>query len=71
MTSSDIDAPSTRRRIRTTHPNQSLQVTPDNKIKLVENPVYAPGPGEVLLHVKVTGICGYAASLLGPGLLRE
>lgn len=39
-------------------PNPSLQVTADHKLKAVEAPVYAPGPGEVLVHVKTTGICG-------------
>lgn len=38
--------------------NPSLQVTADHNIKLVPAPVYKPGPGEVLLHVKATGICG-------------
>jgi len=38
--------------------NPSLQVTADHKIKLVPAPVYSPGPNEVLLHVKATGICG-------------
>lgn len=39
-------------------PNPSLQVTADHKLKTVEAPVYAPGPGEALVHVKTTGICG-------------
>ncbi|KAF3771089.1 GroES-like protein [Cryphonectria parasitica EP155] len=39
-------------------PNSSLQVTADHQLKLVEAPIYAPGPGEVLVHVKTTGICG-------------
>lgn len=44
--------------IKASHPNPSLQVTPDHKLKSVEAPVYAPGKGEVLLHIKATGICG-------------
>ncbi|KAH8899980.1 putative alcohol dehydrogenase [Thozetella sp. PMI_491] len=40
------------------HPNPSLQVTADHKLKMEEAPVYAPGPGEVLLQIKATGICG-------------
>lgn len=40
------------------HPNPSLQVTADHKLKLVEAPILEPGPGEVLLHIKTTGICG-------------
>lgn len=39
-------------------PNPSLQVTADHKLKTVDAPVYAPRPGEALLHVKTTGICG-------------
>lgn len=43
---------------KTSHPNPSLQVTADHKLKSAEAPVYAPGRGEVLLHIKATGICG-------------
>lgn len=39
-------------------PNPSLQVTADHNLKRVDAPVYAPQTGEVLLHVKATGICG-------------
>lgn len=39
-------------------PNPSLQVTADHNLKQVEAPVYAPQKGEVLLHIKATGICG-------------
>lgn len=39
-------------------PNPSLQVTADHQLKQVEAPVPSPGPGEVLIHVKATGICG-------------
>lgn len=39
-------------------PNPSLQVTADHQLKTLEAPVYAPGPGDVLLHIKSTGICG-------------
>lgn len=39
-------------------PNPSLQVTADHKLKRVDAPVYAPQAGEVLLHIKATGICG-------------
>lgn len=38
--------------------NPSLQVTADHRIKLEEAPIQEPGPGEVLIHVKTTGICG-------------
>ncbi|KAM0346901.1 hypothetical protein ACHAPU_005241 [Fusarium lateritium] len=39
-------------------PNPSLQVTADHNLKRVDAPVYAPRAGEVLLHIKATGICG-------------
>lgn len=44
--------------ISTPLPNPSLQVTADHTLKQVEAPVYEPGIGEVLLHVKTTGVCG-------------
>lgn len=44
--------------ITTPLPNPSLQVTADHNLKQVEAPVYAPGVGEVLLHIKATGVCG-------------
>lgn len=44
-------------------PNPSLQVTADHNLKAVEAPVYAPRAGEVLLHIKATGICGYVLSI--------
>ncbi|KAH7561589.1 chaperonin 10-like protein [Bipolaris maydis] len=48
----------TRATIKTLLPNPSLQVTADHKLKLQEAPVYAPTKGEVLLHIKATGVCG-------------
>lgn len=39
-------------------PNPSLQVTADHQLKAIEAPVFAPKPGEVLLHIKATGVCG-------------
>lgn len=38
--------------------NPSLQVTAQKTIKLVEAPLRKPSHGEVLVHVKATGICG-------------
>jgi len=38
--------------------NPSIQVTPDKKIKKVEAPIETPKEGQVLLHIKCTGICG-------------
>lgn len=38
--------------------NPSLQVTADHKIKMVKAPIHRPKQGEVLLHIKATGICG-------------
>ncbi|THW52861.1 sorbitol dehydrogenase [Aureobasidium pullulans] len=40
------------------HNNPSLQVTADQQIKMAESPIHKPGNGEVLLHIKCTGICG-------------
>lgn len=44
--------------LKPSHPNPSLQVTADHKLKVVEAPVNVPGHGEVLVHIKATGICG-------------
>jgi L-iditol 2-dehydrogenase len=44
--------------IKASHSNPSLQVTADHQLKSIEAPVYAPGRGEVLVHIKATGICG-------------
>ncbi|KAH0522557.1 hypothetical protein TsFJ059_006383 [Trichoderma semiorbis] len=44
--------------IHTSRPNPSLQATADHKLKMVEAPVLEPKRGEVLLHIKATGICG-------------
>lgn len=38
--------------------NPSLQVTADHRIKMEEAPIQEPGPGEVLIHINTTGICG-------------
>ncbi|RYP66716.1 hypothetical protein DL771_007649 [Monosporascus sp. 5C6A] len=38
--------------------NPSLQVTADHNLKLVDAPIEEPGPGEVTLQVKCSGICG-------------
>ncbi|KAL0943374.1 sorbitol dehydrogenase [Colletotrichum truncatum] len=40
------------------HPNPSLVVTADHRLKAEEAPVLAPKKGEVLVHVKATGVCG-------------
>ncbi|KAJ6125650.1 hypothetical protein N7471_012967 [Penicillium samsonianum] len=44
--------------LQVSHSNPSLQVTADHKLKSVDTPVYAPNPGEALVHIKATGICG-------------
>ncbi|OQE38995.1 hypothetical protein PENCOP_c007G07525 [Penicillium coprophilum] len=44
--------------LKVSHPNPSLQVTADHNLKAIETPVYAPRPGEALVHIKATGICG-------------
>ncbi|KAI1489501.1 alcohol dehydrogenase [Biscogniauxia mediterranea] len=45
-------------KVKTSHPNPSIQVTADHQVKMVEAPVEEPGHGQVLLHIKATGICG-------------
>jgi len=54
----------------TSSQNPSLQVTADHTIKMVEAPIQEPERGDVLIHVKTTGICGsvsasYEESWLG------
>ncbi|KAG7908128.1 hypothetical protein KL906_003545 [Ogataea polymorpha] len=39
-------------------PNPSLQVTKDHRLEIKDLPVEAPGPGEALVHIRATGICG-------------
>lgn len=39
-------------------PNPSLQVTADHRLKSIDAPVLAPSAGQVLLHIKATGVCG-------------
>jgi hypothetical protein len=39
--------------------NPSLQVTKDHTLKMAAAPILQPGPKDVLLHIKATGICGY------------
>ncbi|EMR62760.1 putative sorbitol dehydrogenase protein [Eutypa lata UCREL1] len=38
--------------------NPSLFVTPDHQLKMVDGPIEQPGPGEVTLQIKCSGICG-------------
>ncbi|KJZ76871.1 hypothetical protein HIM_03748 [Hirsutella minnesotensis 3608] len=38
--------------------NPSLVVTADGQVKMEEAPIRQPGPDEVLLHIRATGICG-------------
>ena len=57
-TSTIISQPTKGTTITTPLPNPSLQVTADHNLKQVGAPVYAPGVGEVLLHIKATGVCG-------------
>lgn len=37
---------------------------PNHEIHLVEKPRPKPGPGQVLLHVRATGICGFVSVCL-------
>ena len=58
MASHDNSTSGARQVIQAPLPNPSLSATADHNLKTREAPVYAPGPGEVLLHIKATGICG-------------
>jgi L-iditol 2-dehydrogenase len=48
----------TPRLLSTPLPNPSLMVTADHQLKQENAPVHAPASGEVLLHIKATGVCG-------------
>lgn len=37
---------------------------PAHEIHIVQKPKLKPGPGQVLVHVRATGICGYGKSRL-------
>ncbi|KAK2768597.1 hypothetical protein FQN54_000453 [Arachnomyces sp. PD_36] len=57
-------APSTRQ-------NPALQVTADRKLRIIDAPILKPGPEDVLIHIKATGICGsdihfWKAGRIGP-----
>ncbi|KAF2848577.1 sorbitol dehydrogenase-like protein [Plenodomus tracheiphilus IPT5] len=58
MSTTVINDVNTKPTITTPLPNPSLQVTADHNLKQVDAPVYAPAKGEVLLHIKATGVCG-------------
>lgn len=49
---------SDRTPLKVSHPNPSLQITADHKLKSANAPVYSPRAGEALVHIKATGICG-------------
>lgn len=38
--------------------NPALVVTADHKISIEDAPIHEPGPSDVLIHVRATGICG-------------
>lgn len=58
MLQKTINGSSEKKVLSTPLPNPSLQVTADHNLKQEDAPVYAPGYGEVLLHIKATGVCG-------------
>lgn len=58
---SGIDATSSTAAEMSKVANPSLQVTKDHTLKMVAAPIPLPGPKDVLLHIKVTGICGYVS----------
>lgn len=62
FTSQTMNGTSEKKTLSTPLPNPSLQVTADHKLKQEDAPVYAPSHGEVLLHIKATGVCGCASN---------
>jgi hypothetical protein len=62
-TSQNTNGSSEKKTLSTPLPNPSLQVTADHNLKQEDAPVYAPGHGEVLLHIKATGVCGWVCNL--------
>lgn len=58
FTPQSTNGTSGKKTLSTPLPNPSLQVTADHNLKQEDAPVYAPGHGEVLLHIKATGVCG-------------
>lgn len=38
--------------------NLAVATTPSHELKLIESPIPEPGPGQCLVHVRATGICG-------------
>ncbi|KAJ8103334.1 hypothetical protein POJ06DRAFT_266188 [Lipomyces tetrasporus] len=53
-----ISKSDTFRAFKPTLPNSPLLVTADHKIKIDDAPIMSPG--EVLLHVRTTGVFGYS-----------
>lgn len=39
-------------------PNLTLRATSEKTLKLTKAEVKQPGPGEALVHVRATGVCG-------------
>lgn len=43
--------------------NIACAYNPAHEIHMIKKPRFAPGPGEVAIHVRATGICGYVFPL--------
>lgn len=41
--------------------NLACAYTPNHEVKLIKKPMPKPGKGEVVLHIRATGICGSIA----------
>ncbi|KAK9312416.1 chaperonin 10-like protein [Lipomyces starkeyi] len=52
-------------------PNPALKVTADHKIRMEDSAILRPGKGEVLIHVKATGICGSDVHFWKTGAIGE
>jgi hypothetical protein len=42
--------------------NIACAYTPDHQVQLLQKPLFPPRAGEVVVHVRATGICGYVYS---------
>ena len=42
--------------------NVACAYTPAHELHMIHKPIPTPGPGEVLVHVRATGICGSVVS---------
>ena len=51
--------------------NLAVFYNPNKEIHLVQKPRPRPGPGQVLVHVRATGICGYVEVVIMTALAHS